>query len=136
LIWSVQLEATSQVAPLKQVVLSVEAGAAATEPPAKCSEVVFIYGIGSAGLLPFECLLSGKREGETTSFQVAKSGLEDFFGHLTAQFFVFFDRHSEVFFRARVIRVATPEPREVVKAIAEMTARGHGGGCDCGCGCG
>ncbi|MBS1238968.1 MAG: hypothetical protein H6R38_286 [Deltaproteobacteria bacterium] len=130
------MEETPRVAPLKRVGLAVEAGAAATDPCAMCTEVAFIFGIGSAGVLPFECLLAGKRVGDTISFQAAKAGAEDFFGHLTAQFLGFFDRHREVFFHTRVIRVDTPEPREVVKAIAEMTAHGHGGGCDCGCGCG
>lgn len=130
------MEETSRVAPLKQVILAVEAGAAATDPSSASSEVAFIYGIGSAGLLPFECLLAGKREGDTISFQVAKAGVEDFFGHLAELFLARFDPRGEAFFRTRVIRVETPEPREVIKAIAAMTARGHGGGCDCGCGCG
>lgn len=129
------MEETSQVAPLKQVILAVEAGAAAAVPSSVSSEVAFIYGIGSVGLLPFECLLAGKREGDTISFQVAKDGAEDFFGHLADLFFAFFDQRGEAFFRTRVIRVETPEPREVIKAIAEITAHGHGGGCDCGCGC-
>lgn len=130
------MEEASRVAALKRVRLAVESGAAATEPSPAASEVSFIYGIGSAGVLPFECLLAGKGEGDTISFQVARAGAEDFFGHLAGGFLALFDQRAEAFFRTRVIRVEIPEPREVIKAIAETTARGHGGGCDCGCACG
>jgi hypothetical protein len=130
------LEETPLVEPLRRVRLAVEAGAAATDPSPVCAEAAFIYGIGPAGLLPFECLLAGKREGDTISFQVTKAGAPDFFGHLAELFPASFDPRGEAFFRTRVLRVESPEPREVVKAIAELTARGHGGGCDCGCGCG
>jgi len=130
------LEEPLRVASLKRVKVAVEAGPAATGPSSVCAEATFIYGIGPAGLLPFECLLAGKREGDTISFQMGKAGAEDFFGHLAEGFLALFNQRGEAFFRTRVIRVETPEPREVVKAIAELTARGHGGGCDCGCGCG
>jgi hypothetical protein len=129
------LEETPRVTPLKQVRLAVESAAKATGPAAVSSEVALIYGIGVRGLPPFECLLTDKREGDAISFQVATAEAEDFFGHLAARFLAFFGPAAEAFFRARIIRIETPEPREVIKAIAETTGHGHGGGCDCGCGC-
>jgi hypothetical protein len=125
----------SQVEPLKRVRATVEAGAAETDPPSASSEVAFIYGIGSAGVSPFECLMAGKPEGDTIFFRVAKAEAENFFNHLTTPFLPFFGERNETFFRMRITAIETPEPREVIKAIAETTARGHGGGCDCGCGC-
>jgi len=130
------LEEALIVAPLKRVRLAVDAGSTATDLSPVGADATFIYGIGPAGLLPFECLLAGKREGDTISFQATKTGAQDFFGHLAELFPARFGESGEAFFRTRVVRVETPEPREVVKAIAELTARGHGGGCDCGCGCG
>ena len=116
--------------------MAVEARASAAVQFSVSSEVALIYGIGSAGVLPFERLLADKQEGDAILFQLAKVEAGDFFGHLTASFIDLFDQHNEACFRARILRIETPEPREVVKAIAEMTAHGHGGGCDCGCGCG
>jgi len=125
----------SRVAPLKRVHARVQAGSAAADPSPSCFEVTFIYGIGSTGMAPFERLLAGKGEGEQIAFRVTKSEAEDFYGHLAPLFTALFDRRSEVFFRTHVVRIETPEPRDVVKAMAEMVAGGHGGDCDCGCGC-
>jgi 3-oxoacyl-[acyl-carrier-protein] synthase III len=37
-----------------------------------------------------------------------------------------------VYLNARIVAIETPAPREVVKAMAELTAHGHGAGCDWG----
>jgi hypothetical protein len=84
---------------------------------------------------PFECLLAGKKEGQQVTFRVAKAAAGDFFGHLAPPFAALFDRQAEVFFHTHIVRIETPEARDVVKAMAEMAAGGHRGGCDCGCGC-
>jgi hypothetical protein len=39
-------------------------------------------------------------------------------------------------FNVRIVGVETPQPREIIKAMAEMAGHGHGAECDCGCGCG
>ena len=124
-----------QVEPLKRVRTAVEAGAAETDPPAACSEVAFIYGIGSAGVSPFECLLAGKQEGDAIFFHLDEAETDHFFSHLTGLFRPFFGGRNAAFFRIRITGIETPEPREVVRAIAEATFHGHGEGCDCGCGC-
>jgi hypothetical protein len=84
---------------------------------------------------PFERLLAGKGEGDQITFRVAQAEADDFFGHLAPPFAARFDRQAEVFFRIHIVRVETPEARDVVKAMAELAAGGQGGGCDCGCGC-
>jgi hypothetical protein len=123
------------VQPLKRVRTAVEAGAAETDPSAARSEVAFIYGIGSVGVSPFECLLAGKQEGDTVFFRLAKAETDHFFSHLTALFHPLFEGRNEIFFRIRITGIETPKPREVVKAIAEAMSHGHSGGCNCGCGC-
>jgi hypothetical protein len=127
---------TPRVAPLKRVCARVEAESAAADPSTSCLEVTFIYGIGSTGMPPFECLLTGKSEGDQIIFPLAKAEAEDFFGHLAPLFAGLCDRQPEVFFRIHIVRVETADARDVVKAMAEMSAGGHGAGCDCGCGCG
>jgi hypothetical protein len=37
--------------------------------------------------------------------------------------------------RVKITRIETPAARDIVKAMAELSAHG-GSGCDCGCGCG
>jgi len=97
--------------------------------------VTFIYGIGTTGMPPFECVLAGKGEGDQITFRAAKAEADDFFGHLAPLVAALFDRQAEAFFHTHILRIETPEAREVVKAMAEMAAGGQGGGCDCGCGC-
>jgi hypothetical protein len=130
------VEDNVKVAPLKRVTALIETAVSDGDPFSACAEVAFIFGIGSAGVVPFECLLAGKQEGDGIVFHVGRADAEDFFGHLTASFIDLFGQRNDVFVRTRVLRIETPAPREVVKAIAEMTARGHGRGCECGCGCG
>jgi len=99
-------------------------------------DVTFVYGIGSGGLTPFECLLADKPEGADISLRVAKAEETHFFGHLLPSAAALFAGHAEVSLRARIARIQTAEPREIIRAMADMTAHGHGSGCDCGCGCG
>src|SRR5512143_346319 len=120
------MEDAPRVAPLKRVCSRVEAGTAAADPSPRCFEATFIYGIGSAGMPPFECLLAGRGEGDQITFRVTRAEADAFFGHLAPLFAASFDRHGEVFFRTQIVRVETPEARDVVKAMAEMVADGHG----------
>ena len=124
-----------QIEPLRRVRATIEFGPPEADPPEGCCEVAFIYGIGPAGLSPFECLLTGKQENETISFRVEKTETEHFFNHLAASFRPLFGGSPEAHFHLQITAIETPEPREIVKSIAEATFHGHGGGCDCGCGC-
>jgi hypothetical protein len=104
--------------------------------PLPDAEVVFIFGIGSDGLTPLECLLNGRKEAETIAFRVAGSEAGLFFGHVAPALGRLAEGREEVYFNASILAVETPQPRDVIKAMAEMAGHGHGSGCDCGCGCG
>ena len=41
--------------------------------------------------------------------------------------------NDEYFLKVKIQAISPTDHKEVVKAMAEMTAHGHG--CDCGCGC-
>lgn len=129
------------VQPLKRIRLALKAGATAGDMGGSLpsAEIDYIFGIGSGGLTPFECLLNGRAESEAIAFSVAASEAGIFFGHFfpalpgTASGRLF-DGRDEVHFDVRIMAVETPPPREIIKAMADLTAHGHG--CDCGCGCG
>jgi hypothetical protein len=125
----------SIVQPLKRLRTAVEVGNVAADFASSNSEVVFIYGIGSSGVSPFECLLADKQEGDTISFHLGKAEADHFFGHHQALFRPLFGNRHDAFFRIRIAGIETPEPREVVRAMAETLSHGHGEGCECGCGC-
>jgi hypothetical protein len=127
-----------KVEPFKKIALGFRAGSEADamnpEPPG--SDFTFVYGIGTDGLTPFEYLLAGKRERDDISFRVTRSEAAHFFGHILPAAAAFFANQDDVFFRVKIARIQTAEPREVIRAMADMTSHGHGSGCDCGCGCG
>jgi hypothetical protein len=124
------------VQPLKRIRVALKAGwtDAEMDIPLPDAEIAFIFGIGSGGLTPFECLLNDRLENGTIAFRVAGSEAGLFFGHVAPGLARRFESGNEVHFTARIVAVETPPPREVIKAMADMA--GHGAGCDCGCGCG
>lgn len=97
----------------------------------------FIYGVGSEGLCPFEVLLADKVEGETLQVDIARPRAEETFGHLFVHLLSALElREVPIAFNLyiEVVRVADPDNREVVRAIARSTHfSGCGGSCDCGC---
>lgn len=117
------------VAPLMKV--TVSCGAA--DPREGRRELAFIFGVGPEGLVPFELTLSGRAVGEEVRFTVAAGEAGRFFGHLAPAALRLFDRDAEVPLAARIEAVERPDPREVVRALAETASHGP---CDCGCGCG
>lgn len=125
------------VEPLRKIRLSLQAGtsAAVMDIPLADAEAVFIFGIGSDGLTPLECLLNGRREAETIAFRVSDAEAGRFFGHVAPSLDRLAERRDEVYFQVSILAVETPQPREVIQAMAELANRGHGHGCDCGCGC-
>lgn len=125
------------VQPLKKVKVRLQAGAtdAVMDIPLPSPEIDFIFGIGSGGLTPFECLLSDRRVTESFSGHVAGAEASLFFGHVAPALGRLFETRETVFFNACIVAVETPPPREVIKAMADVAAHGHAVGCDCGCGC-
>jgi len=124
------------VQPLKKIKVRLQAGAtdAAMDIHLPSPEIDFIFGIGSDGLTPFECLLADRRETESISGRVAGAEAGLFFGHVAPALGRLFETREAVFFNACIVAVETPPPREVIKAMADLAARGHEAGCDCGCG--
>ncbi len=118
--------------------MTLQAGATETalDIPLPCPEIDFVFGIGSGGLTPFECLLADRRETESISGRVAGPEAGLFFGHVAPALGRLFETREAVYFNARILGIETPPPRDVIKAMADVAAHGHEGGCDCGCGCG
>jgi hypothetical protein len=112
--------------------MKVTVSSGAADPCGGRRELAFIFGVGPEGLVPFELTLSGRAVGEEVRFTVAAGDAGRFFGHLAPAALRLFDRDAEVL-AARIEAVERPDPREVVRALAETA--GHGS-CDCGCGCG
>jgi hypothetical protein len=123
---------------MKRVKLTFQAGSAAgaADLPLPRSDFDFIFGIGSAGLTPFESLLDQRTETEKMAFRLSAAEAGPFFGHLAPPVAELFADRDEVYFNVSIAGIETPAPREIIKAMAEMAAHGHGAGCDCGCGCG
>jgi hypothetical protein len=128
----------AQVELMKKVKLTFQAGsqAGAADLALPRADFSFIFGIGPGGLTPFESLLDRRSTAENLTFRLAGSETDLFFGHLAPALGSLFDGRPEVFFDVRIVGIETPEPREVIRAIAEITTHGRGSGCDCGCGCG
>jgi len=126
----------SSVQPLKKIKVRMQAGStdAVMDIALPTPEFDFIFGIGSGGLTPFECLLADRREAESISGRLAGAEADLFFGHVAPALGRLFETREAVFFNACVVAVETPAPREVIKAMADMAAHGHAAGCGCGCG--
>jgi hypothetical protein len=84
---------------------------------------------------PFEFELVNKAEGDEVLLHINKQTFFTFFEHLNPPIGDLFDGRDDVFLNAKIAAVAAADNRDIVKALAEMTAHG-GGGCDCGGGCG
>jgi hypothetical protein len=122
---------------LKKITLSFQAG---TSPDTmdltpKYTRFEFIFALGQEGMSPFEYELVNKTEGDEVLLHINKHNFSIFFEHLNPPIADLFDGRDDIFLNAKVTAVTAADNREIVKALAEMTAHG-GGGCDCGGGCG
>ena len=127
----------TKVENLKKITLTVQAG---TSPDAmdltpKHPEFSFIFGIAPEGMTPFEFELVEKVEGDDVLLHLIKKDLNRFFEKLNPPIWDLFADRDEIYLKAKILQISTADNREIVKAMADMTAQG-GGGCDCGCGCG
>jgi hypothetical protein len=127
-----------KVEPLQKISVTLRAGAAAGDMtlPLPRPELTFICGIGTGGMTPFEYLLAGREPGDEISFRVTRPDMEQFFEHLVLAFSAPFKDRDEVHFQVGLTGIAPADGREVVRALAELTAHAGSAGCDCGCGCG
>ena len=127
----------SKVENLKKITLTLQAG---TSPDTmdltlQYSSFEFIFALGQEGMSPFEYELLNKAEGDEVLLHINKQTFYTFFEHLNPPIGDLFEGRDDVFLNAKIAAVAAADNRDIVKALAEMTAH-SGGGCDCGGGCG
>ncbi len=126
----------SKVENLKKITLSFQAGTApeTMDLTPQYPQFEFIFALGQEGMSPFEYELVNKTEGEEVSLHIHKQAFDRFFEHLNPPLWDLFEGREDIYLKAKIAAVAAPDNREIVKAMAAMTAHG-GSGCDCGCGC-
>jgi hypothetical protein len=124
------------VEPLRKISVTLQAGAAPGNMnlPLPRPELIFICGIGTGGMTPFEYLLAGRGPGDEICFRVMRPDKEHFFEHLVPAFSAPFKDRDEVHFQVEITGIGPADGREIVRAMAELTAHAGSGGCDCGCG--
>ena len=127
----------NKVENLKKITLSFQAG---TSPDAmdltpQNPRFEFIFALGQEGMSPFEYELVNKSEGEEVLLQIYKQTFYTFFEHLSPPIWDLFENREQFYLKVKITAVATADNRDVIKALAEMTADA-GSGCDCGGGCG
>jgi hypothetical protein len=94
----------------------------------------FIFGLGPAGMTPFEYKLADKTEGESVLLELKREDFNSFFEHLNPSLKDLFNSRDDVFLKVKIDAIIPAENREVVRTLAEIAAHG-GAGCSCGCGC-
>ncbi len=124
----------SKVENLKKITLQLAAGTSAQNMDLRLDnpEFEFIFGIGPSGMSPFEYELVDKTEGQHILVELKKENFDIFFEHLHPPIFNLINEKDSLFLRVEIKKIATADQRDVVKALADVTAHGHG--CDCGCG--
>ena len=127
----------TKVENLKKITLSFRAGTSPDEMDLtpKYPEYNFIFGLAPEGMTLFEYNLVEKVEGDEVLLHLKKDSFSKFFEHLNPPIGDLLDGREEIYLKAKIQAISAAENREIVKALADMTAHG-GGGCDCGCGCG
>ena len=128
----------TKVENLKKITLTFQAGTSPDEMDLtpKYPEFSFIFGLAPEGMTPFEYELVEKFEGDEVQLHIIKDHINKFFEHLNPPIWDLLNGRSEIYLSVKIESVSTATNREIVKAMADMTAHGGGGDCDCGCGCG
>jgi len=98
----------------------------------------FIFGIGSSGMSDFEIAIDKLGLGEVFELNIEKSKLNSYFGGIFGDLgarLVMPETEGLISLKFELKEVVTPEPKEIVTAIAALQ---KSGGCGCGsdCGCG
>jgi len=120
---------------LKKITLKLEAGTSSQNMDLSLdnSDFEFIFGIGPTGMSPFEYELVDKTAGQQILIELKKENITNFFEHLHPPIIHLSNETENLFLKIKIQKIAPVDHREVVKALADITAHGHG--CDCGCGC-
>jgi hypothetical protein len=115
-------------ASLKKIGIAIEAGTSPDRMDITGSpkNEEFIFGIATDGLTPFEAQLYGKAPGQAASFALKAEEVPPFMGHLCRLAPDIAIKSQPVFFQVTVLTVRPAENREVVRAMAELSACGEG----------
>ena len=96
----------------------------------------FIFGIGSSGMSDFEIAIDELELGEVFELNIEKSKLNSYFGGIFGGLgarLVMPETEGLISLKFELKEVVTPEPKEIVTAIAALQ---KSGGCGCGSDCG
>ncbi len=119
---------------LSRIFLSIRVGTSADASDLSSEPIKsdFIFGLGTAGLTPFEYELSEKSEGDELNLQIRTEDMPQIFEHLRIALPPLASGAS-YHLKLRIDSISKASASEVVKAMAELAGCG---GHDCGCGCG
>ncbi len=119
---------------LSRIFLSIRVGTSADASDLSSEPIKsdFIFGLGTAGLTPFEYELSEKSEGDELNLQIRTEDMPQIFEHLRIALPPLASGAS-YHLKIRIDSISKASASEVVKAMAELAGCG---GHDCGCGCG
>jgi len=125
----------TKIEKLSKIFLSVKAGTIpdASDLSPEPIKFDFIFGLGTAGLTPFEYELSDKSEGDELALQIREEDIPQIFEHLRIPLPSLADSGASYHLKIRIDSISNASASEVVKAMAELAGCG---GHDCGCGCG
>jgi len=120
---------------LKKVTLLLQSGTSPDEMDLTSEPVTkaFIFGTGSDGITSFEYELANKSCDDEIVIPIDQTEISSRFGYLSQFIMDNIETRESFYLKAKIIRITSPENREIVEALAENLK--HGDGCDCGCGC-
>ncbi len=107
---------------LKKITLSIEAGTVpdSMDLSPQSSLFEFIYGLGSAGLTPFEFQLADKAVGDEVRLRINREEIQEFFQHLMLPPLNLPEKLDSFYLRVKIREVVPADQREVIKAMAEI----------------
>ena len=107
---------------LKKITLSIEAGTVpdSMDLTPQSSLFEFIYGLGSAGLTPFEFQLADKAVGDEVRLRINREEIQEFFQHLMLPPLNLPGTLDSFYLRVKIRGVVPADQREVIKALAEI----------------
>ena len=125
-------ESDQEVAGLKKVTLSFEAGTAKDKMDLTSGPQSYelVAGIGTDGFTPFEYALLGKKVGDTVKLKVDSKGMGEMFGHIDIPLPPSAKDLDTFFLSARVDRIEDVDQSVLIRAMAGAV-RDCGGDC-CG----
>lgn len=122
------------VNPLKKVLVTISAGhRPAGKEILNANTIEFIFGLGKEGLTPLERSLAGKKPGDSVTIQIDRSAVPEFFGHVLICTQMLKSSLSSFYMNVKIRSVENASPREVIRAMAQITSCGDS--CSCGCQC-